>query len=82
MCLHSWIYTINYIENEGESEKRSHRYDINTPRPRHGHKYSKYKKCLNLMMLIYIKQHLRNTWSSIHEKVKQHRGWDENKCGL
>ena len=27
------------------------------------------------MMLIGIKQHLRNIWSSIHEKVKQQCGW-------
>ena len=25
-------------------KKRSHRYDINRPRSRHGHRYSKYKK--------------------------------------
>ena len=25
-------------------KNRSHRYDINRPWPRHGHKYSKYKK--------------------------------------
>ena len=24
------------------------------------------------MMVIYIKQHLSNIWSSMHEKVKQH----------
>ena len=29
------------------------------------------------MMVIYIKQHLSNIWSSIHEKVKQHWGWTE-----
>ena len=40
-------------------KKGSHRYDINRPRSRHGHKYSKYKKCLSKMMLICIKQHLR-----------------------
>ena len=31
--------------------KRSHRYDINKPSSRHGHKYSKYKKCLSITML-------------------------------
>ena len=34
----------------------SHIYYINTPRPRHGHKYTKYK----IMMVICIKQHLSN----------------------
>ena len=48
--------------------------DINRPMSRHGHKYSKYEKCLSKMMLTCIKQHLSNIWSSIHEKVKQHWG--------
>ena len=26
-----------------EMKNRSHRYDINRPRPKHGHKYTKYK---------------------------------------
>ena len=26
-------------------KNRSHRYDINRPRPRLGHKYTKYKMC-------------------------------------
>ena len=30
-----------------------------------------------MMMVICIKQHLSNIWSSIHEKVKQHWGWVE-----
>ena len=41
-------------------KNRSHRYDINRPRLRHGHKYTKYKMCLRIMMVIYIEQHLRN----------------------
>ena len=40
-------------------KNRSHRYDINRPRPRHGHEYTKHKICLSLMMVICIKQHLR-----------------------
>ena len=58
-------------------KNKSHRYDINRPRSRHGHKYSKYKKCLTMMMLTCIKQHLSNIYSSIHEKVKQISGWFE-----
>ena len=46
---------------------RSHRYDVNRPRPRHGHKYTKYKVCLIIMMVTGIKQHLSNTSSSVHE---------------
>ena len=34
--------------------------DTNSPRSRHGHKYSKYKKYLTMMMLICIKQHPSN----------------------
>ena len=37
----------------------SHRYDINRPRPRHGHKQT--NKCL--MILIDIKHHLKLTSS-------------------
>ena len=46
VCLNSWDYTINQNDNEDENEERSHRYNINIPTSRHGHKYSKYKKCL------------------------------------
>ena len=38
-----------------ELEKRSSRYDINRPRCRHGHKYAKYKICLDTVMVICIK---------------------------
>ena len=41
-------------------EYRSYRYDINRSKSRHGIKYTKYKKCLSMMMLICIKQHLSN----------------------
>ena len=66
-------------------EKRSHIHDINLgnrksrPISRHGHKYSKYKKCLSMITLICIKQHLSNVWSPIHEKVMQQWGWVEKK---
>ena len=48
----------------------SQRCDINRPRPRHGHKYTKYEMCLSIMMVIYIfKQDLSNILSSVHEKL-------------
>ena len=28
-------------------------------------------------MSIWNKQHLKNIWGSVHEKVKQHSGWVE-----
>ena len=55
------------------------RHGISKPKSRHGHKYSKYKKCLNMMMLICIKQRLSSIWSSIHKKVKQHWSWVEKR---
>ena len=56
-------------------KKSSHRYDINRPRSRDGHKYSTYKNYHITIMLICIKQQLSNIWNSIHEKVKQHWVW-------
>ena len=50
-------------------KNRSHRYVKNRPRPKHGHRYTKYKMCLIIMMVIDIKQHLSNIWSSIQEKL-------------
>ena len=41
----------DYEENEDENENRPHRCDINTPRSKHGRKYSKYKNCLTMIML-------------------------------
>ena len=61
-------------------KSRSHRYDIDRPRPRHGQKITKYKMCLSIMMSVCIKQHLSNISSSIHEKVKQHWGWAEKSA--
>ena len=42
--------------------------------------YSKCKNCLSIMMLICIKQHPINTWSSILEKVKKHCSGVEKKA--
>ena len=33
----------------------------------------------SLMIVVCIKQHQSNIWSSIYEKVKQHWGWVVNK---
>ena len=51
-----------------ERKDRLQRYDINRPKPRHGHKCIKYTMCLSIMMVICIKPHLTNIWSSIHKK--------------
>ena len=63
-------------------KKRSWRYDINWSRPRHRHSYTKYKMCLSIMMVVCIKQHLSNIWTSVHDKVKQHWDWVEKKTLL
>ena len=43
MRSYSWIHEI-IIKMKIKMKNRLHRYDTNTPRPRHGYKYSKYKK--------------------------------------
>ena len=53
-----WKWKIDHIDNV-----------LNRPRPKHGHRYTKYKMCLIIMMVIDIKQHLSNIWSSIQEKL-------------
>ena len=45
---------------EKKKKNRSHRYDINRPRSRLGHKYSKYKKSLTMIMLTCTRHHLSN----------------------
>ena len=34
-------------------KNRSHRCDVNRPRARQGQKYTKYKKCLSMMVCLY-----------------------------
>ena len=49
-----------------QMENGSQIYDINTPRPRHGHKYTKCKMCLGIMMVTCIEQHLINFFLYIY----------------
>ena len=72
VCIHEIIRLI--VMKMKIMKNRSYKYDINWPRFRHGHKYSKHKQRLSMMMLICIKQHLSNIWNSILEKLKQHWG--------
>ena len=60
-------------------KSRGHRYDINRPKSRHGHKYSKYKRFLSMMVFTYIKQHLSNIWNSIHETLSNTKA-ELKKC--
>ena len=42
-------------------KNRSYRQDINRTNPRHGYeKYTKYKMCFSMMMVMCNKQHLTN----------------------
>ena len=70
-----WVYIHEIIRliimnMKMKMTKRSHRCDINRPRSIYGHKYSKCKNSLIMMILTCSKQHLSNIWSSIHEKDK------------
>ena len=59
-----WLMT---IKTRLKMKNRSQIYNRNRPRPKLGHKYTKCKMYLIIMMVICIKQHLSNIWSSIHE---------------
>ena len=69
-------------------KNRSHRHDINRPSSRRAHKYSKYKKCLTMMMLIYIKQHQSNIFqvqfkkklSKTEAELKKSVAYKKNVC--
>ena len=67
--LHDEITRLITMKMEMKLENRSHRYVINRPTSRHGRKYSKYITCLTVMMLIFVKRHLSNIWSLVHEKL-------------
>ena len=41
-------------------KNRSHRYDINKPRPRQGRRYTKYRMCIIILMVTCIKQLISN----------------------
>ena len=43
-----WLITTNI-----RIKSRSHRSDESRPEARHGYKYTKYKKCISAMMLMY-----------------------------
>ena len=56
VCINEIIRLI-IMKMKMEIKNISHRYDINRPRSRRGHKYSKHITCLTMIMLICIKQH-------------------------
>ena len=66
-----WLYR-DYLNDFNENEDKN---EINRTRL----VYTNYEMCLSMMMIQCNKQHLSNTWSWVHEKVKQHWGWVEKK---
>ena len=53
-----------------KNKYRSHRYDINKPRYRHEHKYTKWKMCLGMMIIVCVMLQLSNIGNSNNEKIK------------
>ena len=76
VCIHK-IIRLTIIRMKMKMKNRSHRHDINRPRLKHRHRNRKYRKCLRIMMVICIKQHISNICSSSHENVMQHWSWVE-----
>ena len=66
VCIHEIMWWI-LMEIKMQVKRKSHRYEINRPSSRNKHKYSKYKKCLNV---------------SIHGRVKQYWGWIEKRVAF
>ena len=56
VCLNEVIWLMS-MKMRLKMKNRSLRYNINRPRLRHGNKYTKYKMCLSIIMVIWIKQH-------------------------
>ena len=78
VCIHKIMQLIK-MKMKTKMEINSRKYGINRPSCRHEYKYSKYMKRLSMMMLVCIKQHLSNIWSSGYDNVKQHWSWVEKK---
>ena len=81
VCFNDVIWSMA-MKMRLKMKNRSQGYDINRPRPRMGPNILNIKCVSSAMLIICIKQHLSNVWSSIHEKVKQHWGWVEKKALL
>ena len=57
-CLFFEIISLTIIKMRVKMKNRSHRYDINRTRPRHGYEYTKYKMCFSMMIVMCNKQKL------------------------
>ena len=68
-CFNEIIW-LTIMKIRVKMNNRSHRYYMTITRLRHGCNYTKYKKCLSIMMVICNKQHLSHNWN-------QQWGWVE-----
>ena len=68
VCIHEIIRLIIKMK----MKNRSHRYDINRFRSRHGLKYSKYKKCLSIMIRYQENSPLENSHPSTSPPENSH----------
>ena len=57
-CLFFEIISLTIIKMRVKMKNRSHRYDINRTRPRHGYEYTKYEMCFSMMIVMCNKQKL------------------------
>ena len=48
------------IDNNENESGWSHRYKLNRTRPEHGYRYTKYKMCLNALIVICAYTEVRN----------------------
>ena len=69
VCIHEIIRSI-IMKMKVKIKNRWVRYDIIRPRSRHRQKYSKYKKCLAMMMLTFMKK-LSNIEAELKKNVAQ-----------
>ena len=60
-------------------KNRPHKYEISRPRSRHGHNYRKHKRCLSMVMLLCIRQHLSNIClSNTEARLKKSVGYKKS----
>ena len=62
------IIRLIIMKMEIKMKNKSHRYDINRSRPRHGHKYCKFKNCLSVIIL---EAQFKKKLSSTEAKLKK-----------
>ena len=74
ICFHDVIWLMT-MKMKLKMKNRSQSCDLNWSRTRPGQRYTKYKMLLSIMIVICIKKHPSNIWSSVHENVKQHWDW-------